>query len=434
MYKSRLKQWGLRKNYRYDEVSEIIRQQGHRSAVVKPTASDSALMRARKADDKRIRAYRRRQPSNIITTKGTSPLISAQQLMTPPSTTSTVSCRAPSTPGGPSVSFLFPLTPPEDLKAPEECGYHVHNYFANAFEEGMWQLQNPDWLPSNRRIVDWYNRVALARGTLSGGHTKKAFGILQTIFDEYKELLTTQDPRLILYTWTAMAILSEFPEIANVLLKYMYNLSRVVHPSSHPLHQVLSQLYHMGLTKTMENARHLFECQIAMFQKYLPPDNLFLSSVSVFSTKTLVVAGLMDTEAAETALLSLPPVEDHTNRIPMALAHIYGVGNQYEKARRIINDLLETKLENPRTIAGAYDTLFYICFQEDNDEQIRSASHRRISFCLEAFGPSNEWTVDAASDLANHLRKVGDIEAADAVFSNYGVQELSEAISELQIG
>lgn len=433
MYKSRLKQWGLRKNYRYDEVSEIIRQQGHRSAIVKPSTAADAVLRARKADDKRIRAYRRRQPSNIIT-KHTSPLITAQQLMTPPSTTSTISCRAPSTPGGPSMSFLFPLTPPEDLKAPEECGYHVHNYFSNAFEEGMWQLQSPDWLPSNRRIVDWYNKVALARGTLSGGHTKKAFGILQTCFDEYRELLTTQDPRLIIYTWTAMALMGEFPEIAEVLLKYMYNLSRIVHRSTHPLHQVLGQLYHMGMAKIMENSRHLFECQIAMFQKYLPADNLFLSSVSVFSTKTLVIAGMMDADAAETVLLSLPPVEDHTNRIPMALAYIYGFSKQYDKARRIVNELLETKLENPRTIAGAYDTLFFIAFQEDSDEQIRIASRRRISYCLEAFGPSNEWTVDAASDLANHLRKVGDVEAADAVFSNYGVQELSEAVSELTIG
>ncbi|KAI0124780.1 Clr5 domain-containing protein [Xylariales sp. AK1849] len=431
MYKSRLKQWGLRKNYRYDEVSEIIRQQGHhRSAAGKPSGADG---RVRKGETRRRGPgfYYRRPPSAIIVKGRASSGPAAIQQMTPSPTA--LSCRTAS-PAGPAVSFLFPLTPPEDMKAPEECMLHISHYFAGAFDMGLWKLSDPDWLVSNRRLIDWFNRIALARGTLAGGHTKQGFQLIQTSFDEYKDMLLLQDPRLILYSCTALFLLMEFPEVVDVLLKYMSDLSRIVQGPLHPLQQLIAQLHQMGKSKMVENGRHIFECQIAMFQKYLEPDNAVLRSVTVFAARNLAVARLIDTNAAESSLRALPMNLDHNGQVRMALAQVYGVGGRYLEARRIANELLDSAV-HPRTKAGAFDTLFYICREEGDDELIRDTSHRRIKFCLETFGPRNEWTVDAGTDFETHLRETGDIGTADRVFKDYGIQmdELADGVAELQL-
>lgn len=446
MYKSRLKQWGLRKNYRYEEVNEIIRQQTTRTPAAKPAGSSVVVgSRVRKGDGRRGRLYRR-QPEAIVLKSGwrietgyvprssASAVAILQQLS--PIDTAFPRCRVSTPPGQTEISFLFPLTPPPDLRYPEECQFHITRYCEGAFEKGMWELETPSWMETNRSIVDWFNRIALARGALAGGHTQQGFKLLRISFDEYKDLISAQDPRLMLYTTVAIFLLVGYPEIVAMMLKYIANLSKIMSGPGHPLHQIMATLERMGLTAMMDNARLIFDAQIAEFGKYLSPENQVLQSMAVFAIRNLAVTGLIDTDVAEAKIRVFPRGGKGDNgRISMALAQILMMGARYSEARRVCNELLESGIDRTRTLAGGFDTLFLICRLEGNEENIRDASMRRISFCLRTFGPESDWTVDACSDYEKYLRDIGDTEGADKVFPEFGVEmdKLTAGVAELEI-
>jgi hypothetical protein len=330
----------------------------------------------------------------------------------------------------------FSVTAPDDILLPEHCGYLLQQYFSGAFDMGLWDLSQPQWLTTNRQVVDWYNRVALAHGKLVGKQTRQGFQVLHACFDEYKNLLSLQDPRLVIYTINAVFTTRDFPEIVQMLLKHTQNLSRIMYSTYHPLHQIIALLSKMGQGRLMECARHLVNCQVDALQKYLPLNNDFFKSVIISTTRSLAINGLIDTESAEASLLTLPTTQNDAHRITVALAQIFESARRYKDAQRIINKMLETvDSDNHLPILVAYDTLFYVCSQEGDDKTIRETSHRRIKFCLKAFGPKNEWTLDAVTDLERHLRDVGDCEAADKVFAEYGIPmvDLTDGIGELDI-
>jgi hypothetical protein len=448
MYKSRLKQWGLRKNYRYEEVNEIIRQQsGARStaAGAKPPSSAVVLgARVKKgaaADGARRARAGRRVPDPIVVKTTALALgyespddgwIAVTQQLTPSPTGP--SFRALSPRGTPPLGMLFPLTPPAEMRMSEEAGFHVQRYYDGSFGTGRWAaVRQPGWMVTNRGVVDWFNRVALARGTLSSGHTRRGFRLLQLCFNEYQEILLTEDPRLTMYTCVAIFLLREYPEVVSMLLKYIANMSRILLGHRHPLHEMWAQLERMGLQSILENARHFFECHVFEFSKHVGSDNEVLAAITVFSVRNLVLAGLMDVESAEVKLLSLPSTGDN-GRIPLALAQVYGVSGEYTKALLLIEELIETT-GRMRTRAAAYDSLFLISRMQGNRDKICETSERRIRFCLETFGPKNEWTCDAGSDYEGYLREIGEIDAADRVFTDFGIQvdKITEGVQELQI-
>ncbi|KAK9425987.1 putative Clr5 domain-containing protein [Seiridium unicorne] len=435
MYKSRLKQWGLRKNYRYEEVNEIIRQQSTRVSAAKPGSSSVVVgSRVRRAEARRGRPSRRQLGPLVLATPKRSPrtAVATLQQLTPPS--SGVSCRVAAPPGRGEISFLFPLSPPPDVRYPEECSFHISRYCAGAFEQGTWMLDSPEWLNSNRNVVDWFNRIALARGALAGGHTQQGFKLLQIAFNDYKDMIVAQDPRLLLYTSVALFLLVGYPEVVAMFLRYVSNLSRIIHGPYHPLHQIMATLDQMGLNMMQENARLIFDAQVSEFQRYLAPGNTFLQSITIFAIRNLAVAGLIDTDVAESKLRAVPREGDN-GRISMALSQVLMMGGRYSEARRICEELLASGIDRTRTIAGGYDTLFLICRLEGKEEMIRDASNRRINFCTETFGPSSDWAVDACSDYEKYLRDIGDNEGADQVFNKFGVQmeSLTEGVAELVI-
>lgn len=330
----------------------------------------------------------------------------------------------------------FSVTAPEDMLLPEKCGFLIRQYFSGAFDLGIWNLTQPQWLTTNRQVVDWYNRVSLAHGKLASGQTKQAFKVLHACFDEYKTLLSLQDPRLVIYTLNAIFTSRDFPEIVQTLLKHAQNLSRIMYTTYHPLHQIIALLCRMGQARIMDNARHLVDCQVASLQKHLPADNDFFKSVAISAQRTLAVNGLIDPDAAEASLLALPTSAVDAPRIAVSLAQIFCSAGRYRDARRVIERMLATvDPGNHLAIFVAYDTLFYVCSQEGDDATIRELSHRRIRFCLDAFGPRNEWTIDAASDLERHLRANGDAAAADRVFAEYGIRmkDVTDGIGELDL-
>lgn len=448
MYKSRLKQWGLRKNYRYEEVNEIIRQQATRVSAGKSAGSSGvAGSRVRKGDGRRGRLYRRPLESAVVRVGWKATKNNADAPLSPSSVvavlrqlsplgTASPRCRVPTPKGQPEISFLFPLTPPPDLRYPEECQFHITRYCEGAFEKGLWELETPKWMETNRSIVDWFNRIALARGALAGGHTQQGFKLLQICFDEYKDLIINQDPRLMLYTTNAIFLLVEYPDVVAMMMKYIANLSKIMQGPLHPLHQIMASLERMGLTTMMEYARLIFNAQISEFERYLPKDNEVLQSMTVFAIRNLAVSGLIDTEVAEAKLRVFPRGGKGDNgRISMALAQVLMMGARYSEARKICNELLESGTDRARTLAGGFDTLFLICRLEGKEEYIRDASIRRINFTLKTFGPESDWTVDACSDYEKYLRDIDDIEGADKVFSDFGVymDKLTEGVMQLEI-
>lgn len=461
MYKSRLKQWGLRKNYRYEEVNEIIRQEGGvhataSAAKASSSSSSSAVVlgsRVRKtggrgrgggggAGESRRAKGGRRVPGPIEVTD----LVAArrQQLTPPPSIiyppgvfppppSGILLCRS-QTPPRPPMAMLFPLTPPPELRSSEEAGFHVQRYYAGGFDRGQWAgATQPGWMATNRTVVDWFNRVALARGTLSSGHTKRGFQLLQLCFMEYKEILVTEDPRLMIYTLIGIFLLREYPEVVAMLLKYISNMSRILLGPGHPLHLMWAQLQQMGLQTLMENAKHLFECLVDEFQKNVESDNELLLAITVFGVRNLVLAGLMDVGSAERQLLSMPSKGDN-GRIPMALAQIYGVNGEHAKSLVIIEELIRTS-DRVRTRAAAFDSLFLITRMVGNRDDICAASERRIAFCIETFGPNSDWACDAGGDYEGYLREIGETERADRLFTDFGIQvdKITEGVQELQI-
>ncbi|OTB02145.1 hypothetical protein M426DRAFT_25020 [Hypoxylon sp. CI-4A] len=240
MYKIRFNKWGLHKKLRAHQVAELLVQRGRRAAAGKSSVS---YVHGRKIDSDRLNTYLRRvSPARrkelMAILSGKVEVAGAQKR-----SIEEIICRTPSP--EPEVVGQIPrrMEAPEDLRLPEECLQIVQSYVGGAFDGDLWKTGPNRELIMPRRERTWLDPVSSARQLFANGLTEQAFRMVRITFDDYRTVMKRQDPSLMVETCLALGALQQSgPGLAESLVNYAFNLSRIVLGPRHPLHLLFAKL------------------------------------------------------------------------------------------------------------------------------------------------------------------------------------------------
>ena len=231
MYKRRIKQWGLDKNNKYDEMRAIVRKtkarldQGKRSLihVRGKVIGDGEVMRYLKRTRKTI--------DNVVARRAASVTPEAVEIVTPlPSRVAT----------------------PTSLAVPERIFTAIRDYFEGSFTSGTWGYDDPEKACYTRNVnedpsidlVDLRNRSCTVCQLYSNGLYEEARPILISLTANFKKILLAEEPetlRHILGIVTDVRRLGR-NEIGMIILRQFCALGEFVVGKEHPLRLICGWL------------------------------------------------------------------------------------------------------------------------------------------------------------------------------------------------
>ncbi|KAK8086857.1 hypothetical protein PG994_001831 [Apiospora phragmitis] len=182
MYKARFKRWGLQKNLRYEQVSQLLQQD--QTDEPAPESTPQVLIEGRKVDPRRVKTYlRRTKRPGLKASSGTgrvAKMASSVSRLTPP----------------PEPSIM---STPDAIRLPEECMWVLRDWVTASFQGGLWDtsgtVKNYEY---TYQLIFWNNALSQIRTELQGGQTAQAFQKFGQCLDQYKQFLKDEDPRLFL--------------------------------------------------------------------------------------------------------------------------------------------------------------------------------------------------------------------------------------------
>ncbi len=420
MYKRRFNTWGIGKNvkrkntsqthYQHDKQTEAGAQVAAR--WIQSQYATGAALPSESVD--RIQALERRSAKHI---------------------TPVLPYRTPSP--TPSLSSIYIPDSPDDLLTLERWMLLIRNYIPAAFDTGLWQPLPGGTLAMGDQPIAWYNRIRSCSLALIKGDSRQAFRTLGTCLDEYKDLVASQDPLLILFSvHSLLPIVKHNPDIAMSLLKYVRDIARVVHPKSHPIRLIMEHLYRIGLGGVTENASQLLKPYFKLLGQHLGPH---IESVpECFALISRANATYEPGELA-TAGVSFEKVIDQLARYGEAF-RFEVLGLRLARACNLLRrdlldeayDIVEQVLTGPDTpsypniVVSCYQLKFDIAFLREDDRGTLAAARAWVEQSMEKFGPGSYVTIDALGSLESYLRKAGDTQAA-----NRTARRLAAATNEL---
>lgn len=443
MYKTRFNKWGLQKTLRFQQVGELLRQNTDRAAVGKDSVR---LIRGRPVDDKRLKKYLRNLPadrhSQLAELVHNMSAVATQPPT--PAVVSTVLCRTPSP--GPSMSYLFPLRPPDHLLIPEESIASMRTYVGGALSSGMWKLE-PTVVLKAGPLFKFWNLGRTAKRLLKAGQTKEAFQVLHTCFHEYKALLVAQSPLLFPYTYTVCLHFADgYPELYISFLRYVSDLARIVHGEHHPLHTLLANMLRMGPEAAKQNVVSLSRAYLDLCQT--SPGSLATLDFEMFLVTHFGDMKLHSWAVAEEKLQRLmAKLEPHRDDDVMEaiwidarddLSAILIHQNRYGDAADILKVSLASRIlpNYPLLQVSTYRNLFIIARDTGNQEEAVQVGHTMVRFAYDNWGMGDSKTVTLLNDLITYLRKIEMVETADLLDKDFkaAMDELSKGIEVFDLG
>ncbi|KAK8107628.1 uncharacterized protein PG998_009641 [Apiospora kogelbergensis] len=287
MYKNRFKRWGLQKNLRYEQVSQLL-QQDQTHELAPESAPQEVLIEGRKIDPRKVKQYlRRTKRPGLKTSPGTgrvAKMTSAVSRLTPP----------------PEPSIL---STPDIIRIPEECMWILRDWVRASFQGGLWDtsgtVKNYDY---TYRLIFWNNSLAQVRTELQRGQTAQAFEKFGQCLEQYKQFLRDEDPRLFIYTYLVICrLFVDHPDLARSLVGYTHELCKVINGNFHPLSRVMEKIRRMNPCQVQEYAQHFIMSYLDSMASERPDcthfamENLQLRSRLLTS---LADEGLIDRETA----------------------------------------------------------------------------------------------------------------------------------------
>ncbi|KAK7920994.1 hypothetical protein PG985_009016 [Apiospora marii] len=286
MYKARFKRWGLQKNLRYEQVSQLLQQdQGHKP---ESKSTPEVLIEGRKVDPRRVKTYlRRTKRPGLKASSGTgrvARMASPVSRLTPP----------------PEPSIL---STPDAIRLPEECMWILRDWVTGSFQGGLWDtsgtVKNYDY---TYRLIFWNNSLAQIRTELQRGQTAQAFQKFGQCLDQYKQFLRDEDPRLFIYTYLVICrLFVDHPDLAKSLVGYIHELCKIINGNFHPLSRVMDKIRRMNPNQVQEYAQHFIMSYLDSMASHRPDcthfamENLQLRSRLLTS---LADEGLIDRQTA----------------------------------------------------------------------------------------------------------------------------------------
>ncbi|XXG93943.1 hypothetical protein Hte_000193 [Hypoxylon texense] len=468
MYKIRFNKWGLHKKLRAHQVAELLVQRGKRAAVGKTSVS---FVHGRKIDSDRLNTYlrrvspaRRKELEAILA--GRVEVSGAQKR-----SIEDIICRTPSPepegepePEGPVVPVPRRLDAPDGLRLPEECMQIVHSYVGGAFDASLWQRTPDKELVFPQRGKNWLDPVSSARQLFVNGFMDQGFHMVKITFDGYGEVMSRQDPSLLVETCLALgALLQSGPGLGESLLNYSFGLSRIVFGPRHPLHLLFARLRNadpaeinkfIGLVMQSYLQALLLNSQLkptylaTLYRAMLNSDFIevetaqrcmqdLLDDLEALSVSSSPASS--DSAGAESSGSSSGGAEGGSGSgsgsgsggdralqkdVEMLRYHVSWLLNLHNKpteAAAAAQTLVETRGKDPRLARfSCYNMLRTLRTSHAvGTEEAIDMLYRSLDICEEEFGRADNATVTLLATLQSYLRRAGYVDEADGVRKDF---------------
>ena len=258
MYRRRIKQWGLDKNNKYDEVKAIVRKTKARSDQGKRS---QIHVRGKTIGDGEVMRYLRRRGESIddvVARRAASVTPEAVEIVTPvPSRVAT----------------------PTSLAVPERIFTAIRDYFDGSFTSGFWGYNEKACYTrkvheyERNNLIDLSNRSFAVCQLYTNGLYEEARPILISLTANFKKILLEEQPetlRHILGIVTDVRRLGR-NEIGMVILRQFCALGEFVVGKEHPLRLICGWLASADAFQFDEIVARCFQSVVDRFESFVGP-------------------------------------------------------------------------------------------------------------------------------------------------------------------
>ncbi|KAI1447710.1 hypothetical protein F5Y02DRAFT_415712 [Annulohypoxylon stygium] len=446
MYKIRFNKWGLHKKLRAHQVAELLVQRGKRAAVGKSSVS---FVGGRKIDADRLNTYLRRvSPARrkelIAILSGRVEMAGTQKR-----SIEDIICRTPSPEPEPELEVLpRPLNAPDSLRLPEECMQIVQSYIGGAFDSALWKTTPNKELVFPPRGKTWLDPVSSARQLFINGFTEQGFRMIRITFDGYRDVMSRQDPSLLVETCLALGALRQSgPGLAESLINYSYNMSRILFGPRHPLHLLFGRLKNASSSEIAQFSGMILE----MFLKRIQLDTRLKPTYLATVYRAMLNSEFIEMEAAQQYMQGLltdlrdeepsgSPAEELRQKdidlIEHHVAWLFNLHNKPTEAKVAFTTLVENRGRDPRLARfSCYNMLRTLpsSYEVTNEEAI-DILHKSLAICETEFGRNDNATVTVLATLQSYYKRMGRPEEAAKVKRDFETRwdEVVEGMSRMK--
>ncbi|KAM0796927.1 hypothetical protein BDR22DRAFT_975663 [Usnea florida] len=224
MYKTRIKQWGLDKKHKENEMRAIVRK-----TKTLDSQGKSALfrVRGRPVDYKDVVSFFKRKNvrlEDVITQR------------TGSKTPEAVEC---------FITVPSPITTPESIAIPERILVSIRDYFRGSFENGTWVTTDPGSIcrttrgQGNTRLVldQFLNEYKTACELFGKHHFQEAGQVVNAASSRIKVIILNEHPLTLLHIFLFLPkrFREKRYEIALVILRQYSALAEIMRGKTHPI-------------------------------------------------------------------------------------------------------------------------------------------------------------------------------------------------------
>ena len=333
MYKRRIKQWGLDKNNKDDEMRAIVRKtkarlrQGKRSKI---------HVRGKEISDEEVIRYWKRKGisiDDVIAHRAASVTPEAVNIVTPvPSRVAT----------------------PLSLALPERIFTAIRDYCEGSFASGNWGYEDPSFLCYTRKVQgdpmeDLNNFVhdsVTARKLFSYHRYQEAGRILDSVFSNFKKILLAEHPEtLSIILGTVICFrLDGWDEVGMAILRHFCALGEFVVGKQHPLRLICGWLASADAFQSHEIIAMCFQSMTDQMESFVGPMHYSTLVHRAQYINEIISARDQCEELLQKLLeqceLHLGSSDLRTHHLRYQLARHYYTSGQYAEALRMGQDLI----------------------------------------------------------------------------------------------
>ena len=231
MYKTRIKQWGLDKKHKENEMRAIVRKTKKLDSQGK---SASFRVRGRPVYYKDVVSYFKRKNvrlEDVITQR------------TGSKTPEAVDC---------FITVPSPITTPESIAIPERILVSLWDYFRGSFENGTWVTTGPESSCQTTRgqgnakpvLYQFFTECQIACELFSKHHFQEAGQGLNAASSRIKVIILNEHPDTLLsiFQFTRQCFLDKKYEIALAILRQYSALAEIMMGKTHPIGSICGWL------------------------------------------------------------------------------------------------------------------------------------------------------------------------------------------------
>lgn len=169
------------------------------------------------------------------------------------------------------------LDAPDGLLFAERSLFYARHYISSTFSTGLWTLsQSTDTSLLDTECVKldrWYNNFGPGLDLLHAGKINQAFEIFMKCFAGIEDIITPQDPRVVIYICQQAIRLMWYDQqgrkLSQTLLKYVSGLCRKLFNTRHPLFIIMDQMSRMSNFEFAKAIPTMMECYFDHLEPFL---------------------------------------------------------------------------------------------------------------------------------------------------------------------